>query len=412
MRVLHVLQMSLPNMSGYSIRSKYIVEFQKKLGIEVSVITSPFQKGAENERLEHMNGVPYRRTYIPGLGAGKTKNKWLSRLEYLVMFKFLIDILLAAREIKPQIIHAHSSFFCGIPAVIAAKILSIPCVYEIRGIWEDSSVANGHMKENSFVYRLIRLFEGYAINNCHRLVVISESLMKEMAARGIDKEKITVIPNGVDCQKFVPKPKKIELLKKHNIENSLIIGYIGSIIPLEGLPYLIKAFNRIQEAVPKAKLLIVGDGYIKKELEEIASRLGVENKVIFTGKVPHEEIVDYYSIIDLFVLPRANQKVANLVTPLKPLEIMACGKTVLGSDVNGMKELIIDSVNGFLFKAEDEDDLSLKAVALLTRHAPDFAAKARNWVCQHRDWEKVIRPYINMYHQLQETIVKTGENTK
>ena len=398
-KVLHVLQMSMPNLSGYSIRSKYIVENQKNNSIEPIVITSPFQKGVgDNKKEDVINGIKY----IRSKNQSKSKNKFLARAQYLLMFNFIKDIKEASLKYKPDIIHAHSSFFCGIPSVIAGKKVSIPVIYEVRGIWEDSAVANGKLKYESVPYKTIRSLETWAMKKANLVIVISNNLKEELIKRGISSNKIEVVYNGVDTNKFRPIEKDENLISKYDLKEKIVFGYIGSIIKLEGLEYLIKAFKKIKYSVDNARLIIVGDGSELNNLKSLSKQLNLEEYVVFTGRVNHDEVLNYYSIIDIFVLPRVKGRVSNIVTPLKPFEIMALGKIVVGSDVGGIKEIIENNTTGIIFEAENVDSLANCCIDLANNKekVQRIANEGNKWVLENRTWEVNVQKYNYIYDDL------------
>lgn len=398
MKVLHVLQMSIPNLSGYAIRSKYIVESQKTIGIEPIVITSPFQKGKSNDKEEVIDGIKYIRTKQ----IKKNNNKIISRLQYIRLINFKKDIGLAVRQYKPDIIHAHSSFFCGLPASWVGKKYNIPVIYEMRGVWEDSAVANGKLRYNSLPYRIIRYLEQKTIDNVDSIVVISDNLEKELIGRNIDKDKINIVYNGVDIKKFRNVEKNMDIIKKYNLENNIVLGYIGSVIKLEGLRFLIEAFSIIKQQKNNVKLLIVGNGSELENLIKLAQEKGVRDDIVFTGYVDHKGIIDYYSVIDIFVLPRLNSRVSNLVTPLKPLEIMSMGKPIVASDVGGITEIIQDNETGVVFESENIESLYKKCLYLIDNESERnrIANNAIEWVGRNRSWEININSYIKIYNNL------------
>ena len=156
---------------------------------------------------------------------------------------------------------------------------------------------------------------------------------------------------------------------------------------------------------PKARLLLVGGGPQEQHLKQQVILLGLEGKVIFTGRVPHSEVGKYYSLVDLLVYPRKAMRLTNLVTPLKPLEAMAQGKPVLASDVGGHKELISDNETGFLFKAGDVEHLTERLLDLLAdeNKLKSVLSNGRNYVENVRNWRNSVSNYLPLYKKLIET---------
>jgi glycosyltransferase involved in cell wall biosynthesis len=174
--------------------------------------------------------------------------------------------------------------------------------------------------------------------------------------------------------------------------DAFVLGYVGTLVPYEGLDALLDA----AAMHPGLRVLIVGDGSARAALEKQASRLGLSAQ--FVGRVPHQDVAAYYAAVNLFVLPRRPSRLTDLVTPLKPLEIMAHGRPLVAGDCGGHRELVIDGVNGFLADATDAATLA----GLLTdpERLERVARQAREWVVRRRSWEAQCRPVLDIYQQL------------
>jgi glycosyltransferase involved in cell wall biosynthesis len=211
----------------------------------------------------------------------------------------------------------------------------------------------------------------------------------------VSADKISVVPNGVDTSVFVPREPDAKLAARLGLTGKMVFGYISTIRRLEGVEYLVKAMPEIVKSIPNAGCLIVGDGDYAPQLRALVNQLGLQNKVILTGRVHHEEILAYYSLIDVFVVPRPNFRVNNLVTPLKPLEAMSMAKPLLVSGVGGLTELVQDGQTGLIFKPEDIGDLAAKATALgqSSELRERLGEEARRYVVRECDWTSVIGVY-------------------
>jgi glycosyltransferase involved in cell wall biosynthesis len=231
--------------------------------------------------------------------------------------------------------------------------------------------------------------------------VISQGLKQEVIDRGIDSAKINIFPNGVDLDHFIPTPVNSCLKHKLGLEGRFVVGYVGSFYFWEGLDLLVRALGEAVKQNPNIRLLFVGadDGDLVKKLVE---SLQIDEFVRFAGRVEPEKILDYYSVIDLCVYPRKKLRFTDLVTPLKPLEAMAMGKLVLGSDVGGHRELIDDGTTGLLFPAGSQKDLARKIIDVATRPTR-FASvreQARSCVLKNRNWNDIDARYQDFYSQL------------
>jgi PEP-CTERM/exosortase A-associated glycosyltransferase len=384
MTVLHILDHSVPVMSGYSTRSRNIVAVQRQLGLRPVVLTSP-KHPAPGPLREEREGVIYYRTPGP---AGSPLG---------LMRRLAPRIAQVARAEGATVLHAHSPVLNGLPALRAARRLGIPLVYEARAFWEDAAVDHGTTREGSLRYRLTRALETFLFRRADRVVVIAERMREEITRRGVDPGRIAVVGNGVDVDRFRPVPRDTVLAQRLGLDGDLVFGFIGSFYRYEGLRFLVDALPALRARVPGARLLLVGGGEDEAALREATARS--RDHVLMPGQVPYEAVRDYYSVIDVFVCPRRRMRLTELVTPLKPLEAMAMARPVLASDVGGLAELIEHGATGLLFRAEDAGSLVAQAGALASsRDLRDSIGRAaRSHVERERSWSRVVSRYLEIY---------------
>ncbi len=393
-KIVHVLNKSLPEVNGYTIRSSEIVEHQKNSNLNPVVVTKlgwPYtQKVKESIVKEVHNGIEHYRLY------DDTGNAILNRVPMSDYFRIYGDQFgRALRKIQPDLVHAASNFQNALPALKVAQKYNIPSVYEVRGLWHDTQCTKTAGFENSERYLL---HENYELICCHiadRVVAISKSLKDHLITLGVPEEKIYFVPNGVDVKKFSPQSPNLKIQKKLDLEDKLVIGFIGSVTHYEGLDYLLKALAELKKTKLKFKFVLVGDGKALPELKLLAYELNLEDVITFVGRVPHNEVKEYYSVIDVFPFPRTSAKVCQLVTPLKPFEVMAMGKLVLVSDIPALREMVIEGETGLVFKSEDVASLvkCLKEVDD-NKH---LAKQGRRWVEKNRAWDKLADRYQEVY---------------
>jgi PEP-CTERM/exosortase A-associated glycosyltransferase len=397
-KILHILDHSLPLHSGYTFRSQSIFRTQKKRGWEPVVLTSP--KHEENWKgdwhpLETIGDFRYYRS-------GKVKKGLPFFTERQMMQVIEKRILEVAEQEKPDIIHAHSPVLNGFPALKAGRKLNIPVVYEIRAFWEDAAVDHGTYAEGSWKYKLTKAMETRVCQQADHVGVLCEGLKNDLIQRGIPSEKITPVFNGVNVDDFKSVPPDAEFQEKWKLKGKTIIGFIGSFYRYEGLDLLIKAFARIAAKCDDAILLLVGGGEMDSELKKLASDLGLNDRVIMPGRIPHERVPGVYAMIDILAYPRYPMRLTELVTPLKPLEAMAMGKALVASDVGGHKELIRNNETGILFKAGDLEELtvSLERVLEETDLRGQLEEQGREWVKENKTWDKTTEVYVDIYGKL------------
>jgi PEP-CTERM/exosortase A-associated glycosyltransferase len=396
MRILHVLDHSLPLHSGYTFRTLSILREQRALGWETFHLTSEKQENCTVSE-ETVDGWHFYRT--------APSRDWLARLPVLGQVALMRNLERrldeVVRKVRPDILHAHSPSLNALPALRVGRRHNIPVVYEVRAFWEDAAVDHGTIREGSWRYRLTKAIDTYLFKRVDAVTTICAGLLEDIVSRGIPRGKVTVIPNAVDATKFSAGGKPDPLLQeKFGISGKKVLGFAGSFYAYEGLDLLLEAMPEILRHRRDTVLLLIGGGFQEDALKAQAQRLGISDKVIFTGRVPHQDVTRYYDLIDVLVYPRHSMRLTEIVTPLKPLEAMAQGKLLLASDVGGHRELIRHMDTGVLFAAGDKDDLASKALGLL--EAPALVEKAmvtagRRFVEEDRTWTNSVDHYKQVY---------------
>ncbi len=398
MRILHVLDHSIPLHSGYTFRTAALLREQRALGWETHHITSPKQ-GRASVGHEEIDGLGFHRT--------PPVNSLLGRLpvvgEWALMRKLSQRLEQVASEIRPDLIHAHSPLLNAFPALKVGRALGIPVVYEIRAFWEDAAVDHGSTREGSLRYRATRALETRAIQQVAHVFTICEGLRADIVARGVPTSKVTVIPNAVNVDAFqLAQPAEPALQQQWGLAGRTVIGFIGSFYAYEGLDLLVDAMPTLVKARPDACLLLVGGGPQEANLKAQVQALGLQNHVVFTGRVPHKEVNRYYDLINVLAYPRHSMRLTELVTPLKPLEAMAQGQLFVASDVGGHRELVEHGKTGILFKADDAAALAKALLDLLNAPSswPALRANGRHFVESVRNWRNSVANYKPVYESL------------
>jgi PEP-CTERM/exosortase A-associated glycosyltransferase len=395
-RILHVLDHSLPLHSGYTFRTRAILKAQRVAGWDVAGITGVRQyqhgevPGASRQTVE---GMTFHRTLAEAQGPSPLR-EWRE-------VSLLADAIVALHSEWPfDILHAHSPALNGLAALRASQRLGVPLVYEIRAFWEDAAVGNGTGTEGSAKYRLTRALENHVVRHADQVAVICEGLKTDLVERGVPASKIIVSPNGVDLDLFgSPPPADAALATELGLTGKEVVGYIGSFYDYEGLDDLIAAMALMNS---DAHLLLVGGGPMEQALRAQSQASPAADRIHFVGRVPHEEVERYYSLVDILAYPRKRMRLTDLVTPLKPLEAMAQGRLVAASDVGGHKELIRDGDTGTLFAADDPAAIARSIDTLLAGRS-DWDAmrtRARAFVEAERNWQTNIYRYEPVYHLL------------
>ena len=398
MRILHVLDHSIPLHSGYTFRTAAILREQRKLGWDTHHVTS-VKHTAPGPLVEEVDGLTFHRTpWTPG--AVDRVPVLRERAQMRALEARLFEV---ARELKPDVLHAHSPVLNAFPALNVGRRLGIPVVYEIRAFWEDAAVDHGTTTEGSLRYRATRAMETRAVQQVDAVTTICEGLRRDLVARGVPESKITVIPNAVDIDNFAfGVPGDDALRAELGLTGKRVLGFIGSFYAYEGLDLLLRALPAILQQAPDVALLLTGGGPQEENLKKMTQELGLQDHVKFTGRVPHAQVQRYYSLVDVLVYPRHSMRLTDLVTPLKPLEAMAQGLLLVASDVGGHKELIRDGETGMLFRAGDTDDLARSVLRLLAMQDrwPQLREAGRRYVETERNWTNSVARYRDVYGRL------------
>ncbi len=396
-RILHILDHSLPAQSGYSFRTRALMRAQLERGWHVAGVTS-LRHPLPGPATERIDGLTFHRTPVP-------RRIWPSlAAEVQAIMAMRARIAALVEDFRPDLLHAHSPVLTALAAQGIADRFGLPLIYEIRAFWEDAAVGNGTGREGSARYRLTRALETRAVRRADAVAVICDGLRADLIARGIDGGKIMVSPNGVDLHMFgQPLARDDALARDLGLApGDAVLGFIGSFYDYEGLDDLIAAMPMLTARVPSARLVLVGGGPMEAALRRAASDSPAASRIHFVGRVPHDAVDRYYSLMDIMVYPRKAMRLTELVTPLKPLEAMAQGKLVAASNVGGHRELIDDGVTGTLFAPDDPAALADALAALLDDRAmwPERRRAARHEVETHRNWSSNIYRYEPVYQRL------------
>lgn len=395
MRILHVLDHSIPLHSGYTFRTRAIIKQQRALGWETFHVTGAKQ-GTTAAQVEEFDGLVFYRT--PPLSGLLARLPVIKQLAVISMLERTLRQIVA--EVKPDILHAHSPGLNGVAALRTGARFKLPVVYEVRAFWEDAAVDHGTSEEWGVRYRLTRRLETYVLERADAITTICEGLRGDIIDRGIPAHKVTVIPNAVDAQRFTMNGQADpELQARLGIAGKMVLGFIGSFYAYEGLILLLDALPAVLEENANVRVLLVGGGPQENRLRERVDELSLNEAVIFTGRVPHDTVQAYYNLIDVFVYPRLPMRLTDLVTPLKPLEAMAQGRLVLASDVGGHRELIRPGVNGELFRAGDVASLTTTVLDLLRNRErwQSLHERGRHFVETERSWPRSVARYKSVY---------------
>lgn len=376
---------------GYTVRSHYLIKNGNNDKYKIHGVTrygypydreNGYYKEQPSEEKEY-DGVMYLK-----LLNGTDNFNNCNILDYLKRYINIV-IKLAVKK-NAKIIHATTNYWNGIAAICAAQYLGIKAIYELRGLWDEGVLTHKPEVRNSDMLKLMKTQEMKIYGHVDKIVTINNQIKNKLVSdHGVPENKIMVIDNCVDTGLFKPN----ELLRKslclrHNIdENSMIIGYIGTLSNYEGIEYILKVLVNLDNV----KFVMIGDGLYKSELDKMVKSLGVSDKVISLGKMKHNDVIEYYNLFDIVTYPRKNCDLCNNTTSYKIFEAMSMSKAIIVSDLNAYNDIINDNENGLICIPDDVNDLSKKIKMLIddVDLRKRLGENARQWVIKNRECENI-----------------------
>lgn len=397
-RTLALLAYRLPYTSnGYATRSHGLLTAIKQLGWDVH----PYSRPGYPELEATAQAEPPLKDRVGDLEYGRmprTERRRLGHMPYLQAAADEIAQNIAA--LKPAVVHAASNYMTALPACIAAHEAGLPFVYEVRGFWDVTRVSSNPGFAATTEYRYLRHFEARLLRQADSVVTLTHAMRDELIRRGAPPDRIEVAPNAVDLDRLQPRPPRMELAQRLGMpEGRPVIGYVGSFVDYEGLDDLVAACAELSRSGRAFHLLLVGDGLALATVQQQIADWGLAPHATVTGRVPHEEVADYYALMDICAFPRKAWPVCELVSPLKPFEAMALEKAVLVSGVAAMAEFIDEGVNGRVFAKGSVGGLATALAALLDDlpGARVMGQRARQWVRANRTWEASAKAVERAY---------------
>jgi len=393
MKVLHVLHHSLSILvDGYAVRSQNILESLQQHGLDVVAVTAPDSKiGLPDQegQIRHWRCASFT-SPVPLIRVRRRYSSLVKTLRQVVEIE------------QPDVIHAHSPFYNGCAALKVARERHIPCIYEMRAVWEDAAVDRRTISTRSLRYRFARAAESYVFKEADAIITICGGLRADLVSRGIPADKITIVPNAVPRETVRRVPPDERLKHQFGWPDGPVFGFIGSLFHYEGVDRILDAVPAVVDRIPTARFLVVGGGECETHVRQrVASQ--TNNAIVHQPRVNHVQVSQYYSIIDCLVYPRRKVRLTELVTPIKPLEAMAMAKAVIASDIGGHRELIEHRNTGWLFDGGTGSSELSDAMLTLAQSdtlIPQLGASGQAYVSSERTWDRVSLRYVDVYEKL------------
>lgn len=400
--ILYVASSSRPyHITGYTSRTHHILRALKASGWNPHCVTRqgypydrPDAREVSGELTREIDGIIYER--LPGV-----HRRQVDYDEYLIRSADAVEK--AAKQLKPEIIQAASNYEAALPALIASRRLGIPFVYEVRGLWEYTAASKKPGWERTERFELDCTLEGLVASNADHVFTLTSAMADELTKRGTDCDRISLAPNGIEPDDFRPLERDQCMAADLELaDDSFVVGYVGSIVAYEGLDDLIKAVELLVSDFPNLRVVVVGDGDVRENLEHRVQKNNLGKFVTFTGKVPPSEVAKYFSLFNVIALPRKPYQVCHLVSPLKPLEAMAMNIPMVVSDVEALREMVTDKVSALVHRAGDPGSLAESIQLLLSDIglASKLAQNARSEMLPKRTWNNIAQEMIRILERI------------
>ena len=372
----------LPTYGGIAAHIYELSKALVKQGNEVHVIT--LRRDFREKKYQEIDGLKVHKIYYPRLKA-------IGFFVYFFLVRFKLKEL--SKNGEMGVIHAHTSPF---DAMISSTFKGIPRVEteHSSGFLEDRERG-----KHKWLYR-------WLLNQADHVIGPSQELVDTFVKLGVEREKTSFISNGVDIEKFNPQIRGDEVRKKYGIEpDEKLILCPRRLDPKNGVKYLIKAMPHIVSNVNNVRCLIVGDGVEMEDLKREVVKLGVADKVIFAGRVPNSEMPKYYAASDVVVLPSLIE-----ATSIAGLEAMATGKTIVGTSVGGIPQIIAEGETGILVPPINPEELAYAIVSLLNnnRKCDLMGLNARKKAEMDFSWQIIARQTQDLYQRVVQSRRKTN----
>jgi glycosyltransferase involved in cell wall biosynthesis len=322
-----------------------------------------------------------------------TPNRGFLRRTLNYLLFAAMAVVTSLRVSRPDVVVATSpQFFCGVAGALAALLKRRPFVLEVRDLWPDSILQLGQLRSRP-VARFLVLLEGLLYRRSAGIVVTASSFADHVAARGVDRDRIVHVPNGIDPRVFRALPPDRALQRRHDLEGKFVVSYIGTLGLAHGLATVLDAAERLRDE-PELQFLLIGDGADREQLEEEAARRELDN-LRFLGLLPRAEIPAWIASSDVLLVMLRDLPVFETVIPSKLFECLAHERpVVLAAPRRGeSRRLVEEAKAAFAIDAENVAQL-VETLLRIRSHPQEAAARARagrEWVESHFRRDELAR---------------------
>ena len=399
MKVLYIHQYFNTPEDGGGTRSYEFAKKLVKLGHKVTMITSSNEANNIKKIIEGINVVYLKVSY---------SNHMSFKRRLLSFILFGIKAILVGIKIKNcDLVFATSTpLTIAIPGILLSFIKRIPMVFEVRDLWPEVPIQMGVIKSKLLI-KILRCFERFTYKYSKHIIVLSPGMEKGVIDAGIEKDKVTMIPNFCNIDFFKPGESNKELLRELGGIDEPIISYAGAISYANNVELIIDTAEKLQKKGQKVLFVIAGDGSLKQELENKSKKLGLKN-VLFLGKINKYEVLILYrkSLATLVLFKKLPVLTTN--SPNKFFDAISTGKPVI-TNMNGWVGSLIEKYNiGFSIDPDDANSLMKAVISMVNmdeNKVKEMGLSARKLAVEKFDSD-------NMVLQLENIFKKVLENKK
>tara|TARA_Y100000310_G_C20580274_1_gene762612 strand:- start:131 stop:1336 length:1206 start_codon:yes stop_codon:yes gene_type:complete len=310
---------------------------------------------------------------------GFVKIPALSRLVYSLLYYVVVEKVVAERNI--DVILLYSAPTNGLQTLLAGWMLGVPVVFRSLDILH-------RLVDNPLLSVATRQMEQVVYSRSDRILTITPALSRYVICSGAYSARVDVLPLGIDTEMFRPVTRDTELLHLLGFKDSdKVIVFVGTLPHFSGLDVFIRQFVGIRRMIPSLKLLIVGDGVQRPKLESLIDELGLREHVLITGFVTHEKVPGFINLADVCINPFVVSDTTRDIFPTKVIQYAACGKPVVSSPLDGLKEMGVGEKQGVLY-VEDGDWMSPTVTAIL--NSDSLGRAARDYSVRVHSYDKVV----------------------
>lgn len=302
---------------------------------------------------------------------------------------FMLSATLAAPFVRgvDVVVGTSPQFFTACAAYLVSRMKRIPFVFELRDMWPESIKAVGAMKDSA-VIRVLERIEMFLYRKAARIVTVTHAFKDTLIRRGIDGTKVDVVTNGVDLSHFAPQANDAALVQKFGLQGMFVAGYIGTHGMAHALETLLEAALTLQQTpgAENVRLLFLGDGARKQDLETQARAMGLGN-VMFLESVPKDQVVRYWSLLDVSVIHLRKTDLFTTVIPSKLFECMGMGLPVLHGVAGESADIVRRERVGEVFEPENAQQL-VEGVLRMRDQSDAFANYQRNGLAAAKRYDR------------------------